>query len=200
MIDDPEAATTTVAEITVDPGGTEVGDATEPSARDTIRNTSPGMPPVAPPPVAIETPSSPPPRGPRRKLHRVHTRPWRTAAIWMVMLLIAVAIPALGGVAAKTIVDSREGRLVKREGRAADIVLPPTPAQLLVSLDATGAPQSIAVASLSPGGSGGFLVLLPTLLRVNVPGVGDAPLGSAFATGGALLLRQTVESLLDVRL
>ncbi len=33
-----------------------------------------------------------------------------------------------------------------------------------------------------------------------MPGVGDAPLGSAFATGGATLLRQTVESLLDVRL
>ncbi len=202
MIDDPEAATTTVADVTVVPDETEAPDAaaTEPSARDTIRNTSPGMPPVAPPPVAIETPSSPPPRGPRRKLHRVHTRPWRTAAIWMVMLLIAVAIPTLGGVAAKTIVDSREGRLVKREGRAADIVLPPTPAQLLVSLDAAGAPQSIAVASLSPGGRGGFLILMPTLLHVNVPGVGDAPLGSAFAAGGAPLLRQTVESLLDVRL
>jgi hypothetical protein len=191
VIDDPEAASTTATDVIDD----------EVSARDTIRNTSPGMPPVAPPPVAVDAPSEPPPaRGPRRKLHRIRTRPWRTAAIFLVMLLIAAAIPALGGVAAKTIVDSREGRLVKREGRAADIVLPPTPAQLLVSLDAQGAPQSIAVASLSPGGRGGFLILMPTLLRVSVPGVGDAPLGSAFATGGATLLRQTIESLLDIRL
>jgi hypothetical protein len=188
VIDDPEVVTTTVIE------------ATDPSARDTIRNTSPGMPPVAPPPLAIDTPSPPPPRGPRRKLHRLHTRPWRTAAIWMVMLLVAAAIPVLGAAAARTIVDSREGRLVEREGRAADIFLPPTPAQLLVSLDVSGAPQSIAVASLNPGGRGGFLILMPTLLRVDVPGVGDAPLGSAFATGGATLLRQTVESLLDIRL
>ncbi len=47
---------------------------------------------------------------------------------------------------------------------------------------------------------GGFLVLMPTLLRVSVPGVGAGPLGSAYAAGGTALLRQTVESLLDVRL
>ena len=44
MIDDPEAATTTVAEVTVVPDDTEApdadSDATETSARDTIRNTS----------------------------------------------------------------------------------------------------------------------------------------------------------------
>jgi hypothetical protein len=116
------------------------------------------------------------------------------------MLLIAAAIPALGAIAGKTIVDSREGRLVEREGRAADIYLPATPTQLLVSLDATGTPESIAVAALSPGSRGGFVILMPTLLQVNVPGVGEGPLGSAYAAGGPALLRQTVESLLDVRL
>ena len=185
VIDDPEVTVTVTA---------------EPTARDTLRDpaTSPGMPPVAPPPTTTGTE---PERGPRRgKLHRVRTRPWRTALIAIVMLLIAAAIPALGAVAGKTIVDSREGRLVEKEGRAADIFLPPTPAQLLVSLDATGTPESIAVASLRSGARGGFLVLMPTLLRVNVPGVGEGPLGSAYAAGGTALLRQTVESLLDVRL
>ncbi len=185
MIDDSEVTTTAITDVT------ELG------VRDTIRDTSPGMPPVAPPPVVTATPPAPLPRG---KVHRTRTRPWRTVAVATVMVLIAAAIPALGAAAAKTIVDSREGRLVQREGRAADIYLPPTPAQLLVSLDVSGAPESIAVAALSPGGRGGFLILMPTLLRVSVPGVGDAPLGSAFATGGATLLRQTVESLLDVRL
>ncbi len=186
MIDDPEVSTTTITEIA------------EPTTRDTIRDTSPGQPPVAPPPIVVATP--PPPRGPQRRIHRTRTRPWRTAAVALVMLLIAAAIPALGGYAVKTIVDSREGRLVEREGRAADIVLPPTPAQLLISLDASGAPQSIAIAALSPGGRGGFFILIPTLLRVNVPGVGEAPLGSAYAAGGSPVLRQTVESLLDVRI
>ena len=186
VIDDPEVTVTVTA---------------EPTARDTIRDpeTSPGMPPVAPPPgsPAHDLAAS----GPRRrKLHRTRTHPWRTAAIAFVMLLIAAAIPVLGAAAGKTIVDSREGRLVEREGRAADIYLPLTPAQLLVSLDAAGAPESIAVASLSPGGRGGFVILMPTLLRVNVPGVGEGPLASAYAAGGQALLRQTVESLLDIRL
>ncbi|HTN78586.1 MAG TPA: LCP family protein [Acidimicrobiales bacterium] len=200
MIDDPEVSTTTLTGVgdVTDVTDGAVGDET--SARTTIRdnNTSPGMPPVAPPPVLTDELSAYEPR--RGRLHRTNTRPWRTVAVAVVMVLIAAVIPALGAVAAKTIVDSREGRLVKREGRAADIVLPPTPAQLLVALDAAGAPESIAVASLSPGGQGGFLILIPTLLRVEVPGVGDAPLGSAYAAGGSSLLRQTVEGLLDVRL
>ena len=60
-------------------------------------------------------------------------------------------------------------------------------------------PETIAVASLRPGGRGGFFILMPTLLRVEVPGIGPAPLASAFATGGATLLRQTVETALDIR-
>ena len=190
MIEDPEVTVAVSA---------------EPSVRDTVRDperrdpeTSPGMPPVAPPPPTTVIPPPPEPR--RGKVHRSRTRPWRTAAIALVMVLIAAAIPTLGAIAGKTIVDSREGRLVEREGRAADIYLPATPTQLLVSLDATGTPESIAVAALRPGSRGGFVILLPTLLRVTVPGVGEGPLGSAYAAGGPALLRQTVESLLDVRL
>ena len=115
------------------------------------------------------------------------------------MVLIAGAIPALGAFAGKTIIDSREGRLVARTGRAADVVLPPTPAQVIVGLDAEGQAETIALASLRPGGRGGFFILMPTLLRVEVPGIGPAPLASAFATGGTTLLRQTVETALDIR-
>ena len=45
MIDDPEAATTIITEITVVPDETDVPDedGVELGARDTIRNTSPGM-------------------------------------------------------------------------------------------------------------------------------------------------------------
>ena len=176
----------------------------EPSVRDTvvperaIPRRRRACRRFAPPPATTVIPPPPEPR--RGKVHRSRTRPWRTAAIALVMVLIAAAIPTLGAIAGKTIVDSREGRLVEREGRAADIYLPATPTQLLVSLDATGTPESIAVAALSPGSRGGFVILLPTLLRVNVPGVGEGPLGSAYVAGGPALLRQTVESLLDVRL
>jgi hypothetical protein len=73
------------------------------------------MPPVAPPPATTVIPPPPEPR--RGKVHRSRTRPWRTAAIALVMVLIAAAIPTLGAIAGKTIVDSREGRLVERGAR-----------------------------------------------------------------------------------
>ena len=130
----------------------------------------------------------------RRSIHRLRTRPWRTAGIALAMVLIAGAIPVLGAFAGKTIIDSREGRLVERVGRTADVVLPPTPTQIIVGLDAEGQAETIAIASLRPGGRGGFFILMPTLLRVEVPGIGPAPLASVFATGGATLLRQTVET------
>ncbi len=189
--------------------------------RDTIRDTSPGMRPVSPPaaPIVEEpilenpileepTEPAPPPDEPtvpeaeprsRRSIHRLRTRPWRTAGIALAMVLIAGAIPVLGAFAGKTIIDSREGRLVERVGRTADVVLPPTPTQILVGLDAEGQAETIAIASLRPGGRGGFFILMPTLLRVEVPGIGPAPLASVFATGGATLLRQTVETALDIR-
>lgn len=203
MIEDPEVAQPTIVEPEAEPT-VVAAVATEPAVRDTIRDTSPGQRPVAPPAAVIEdlTPDEEvvtPPRRSRRAIHRLRTRPWRTAAIACVMVPIAGAIPVLGAFAGKTIIESREGRLVAKEGRAADVVLPPTPAQVIVSLGAEGQAETIAIASLRPGGRGGFFILMPTLLLVDVPGVGSAPLASAFATGGATLLRQTVETTLDVR-
>ena len=214
MIEDPEVIQPEEGEPQVVDGTvvdvTDAGPiATVSGARDTIRDTSPGMRPVAPPPIVDEptepTPPEAEPTSPevrprsRRSIHRLRTRPWRTAGITLAMVLIAGAIPVLGAVAGKTIIDSREGRLVAKAGRAADVVLPPTPAQVIVGLDAEGRAETIAVASLRPGGRGGFFILMPTLLRVEVPGVGPAPLASAFATGGTTLLRQTVETALDIR-
>ena len=214
MIEDPEVIQPEEGEPqVVDVTVVDVTDAgpiaTESGARDTIRETSPGMRPVAPPPIVDEpTEPAPPEAEPtspeirprsRRSIHRLRTRPWRTAGIALAMVLIAGAIPVLGAVAGKTIIDSREGRLVAKAGRAADVVLPPTPAQVIVGLDAEGRAETIALASLRPGGRGGFFILIPTMLRVEVPGVGPAPLASAFATGGTTLLRQTVETALDIR-
>ena len=210
---EPDVVDVTVVDLTV-----AVPFTTEAGARDTIRDTSPGMRPVAPPPAPIvdepTEPTAPEAESTapeaesmapealgrsRRSIHRLRTRPWRTAGIALVMELIAGAIPVLGAFAGKTIIDSREGRLVARTGRAADVVLPPTPAQVIVGLDAEGQAETIALASLRPGGRGGFFILMPTLLRVEVPGIGPAPLASAFATGGTTLLRQTVETALDIR-
>ena len=208
---EPEIVEPDVVDVTV-----AVPVATKAGVRDTIRDTSPGLRPIAPPPAPIEeepteptatereTPAAEPTvlpavRRSGRTIHRLRTRPWRTAGIAVAMVLIAGAIPALGVFAGKTIIDSREGRLVARAGRAADVVLPPTPAQVIVGLDAEGQAETIALASLRPGGRGGFFILMPTLLRVEVPGIGPAPLASAFATGGTTLLRQTVETALDIR-
>ena len=77
----------------------------------------------------------------------------------VVAVAVAVALPLLGVVAARTIANSREGRAV-----VVDVPLrqlPSTPASLVVGVDDQGRPASLTVLSVAADGHGGTVVVLP---------------------------------------
>lgn len=95
----------------------------------------------------------------RRKLHRIRTRPWRTTLMAAMAIGVAIALPLLGLLAARTIANSREGRAVEPTVPVGQ--LPSTPASVLVGLDRAGRPASITVMSVAASGSGGTVVIMP---------------------------------------
>lgn len=137
---------------------------------------------------------------PRRRRTRIVTRRWRTLIVLLVVLLLAAAIPLLGVIGAHAIFDSREGRTIERAGRAADTVLPSTPAELAIETDESGRAVAMVVVSLAPGGKGGFAILIPAGTLSEIPGAGQGRVGTAYDTGGASLASQAIEGLLGIRL
>ena len=138
-----------------------------------IRNTSPGMPPVAPPPATTALSRRHP--SPRRKLHRSRTRRGERRRSRSVMVLIAAAIPSWAARGKDHRRQPRRSPREREDARRKSTFLA-TPTQLLVSLDATGAP-SRSLSWRSARADAAAFHPLPTLLRVNVPGVGDGPVG-----------------------
>ena len=138
-----------------------------------------------------------PSRRSRRKRHRRRTRPTRTALMALVAVAVAVALPLLGVVAARTIANSREGRAV-----VVDVPLrqlPSTPASLVVGVDDQGRPASLTVLSVAADGQGGTVVVLPlaTAAFLDGPAV-PVRLDTAWDRGGLDGQTQGVESVLGV--
>ena len=115
----------------------------------------------------------------------------------VVAVAVAVALPVLGVVAARTIANSREGRAV-----VVDVPLrqlPSTPASLVVGVDDQGRPASLTVLSVAADGQGGTVVVLPLATAAFLDGPAlPARLDTAWDRGGLDGQTQGVESVLGI--
>ena len=133
----------------------------------------------------------------RRRRTRLDTRPRRTALVAVLSVAVVGAVPVLVWKGARTIVDSNEGSTVTvRAAPAAQI--PPTPVAMLVIVGGDGRASSFVLVSQLPKSEGGFVIQVPADTRVDIPGIGDERMATAYDTGGLDLAQQTMQAALQI--
>lgn len=147
-------------------------------------------------PVVTATP--PEARRRSRRSHRRNTRKRRTLVLAGLAVVGAVAVPVLGYKGARTIADSKAGKLVVISEKP-PLQLPSTPAALLVVVNDAGKVDQLVVFSQAPEGKGGYLYLVPAGANTPLPGSTTADrLGSAYEHGGLEAMREAAEQFLQV--
>ncbi len=133
----------------------------------------------------------------RRRRTRLDTRPRRTALVAVLSVAVVGAVPVLVWKGARTIVDSNEGSTVTvRAVPAAHI--PPTPVGMLVIVGDDGRASAMVLISQLPKSEGGFVIQVPANTRVDIPGIGDERIATAYDTGGLDLAQQTMQATLQI--
>ena len=133
----------------------------------------------------------------RHRRTRLDTRPRRTALVAVLSVAVVGAVPVLVWKGARTIVDSNEGSTVTvRAVPAAQI--PPTPVGMLVIVGGDGRASAMVLISQLPKGEGGFVIQVPADTRVDIPGIGDERIATAYDTGGLDLAQQTMQAALQI--
>jgi hypothetical protein len=118
----------------------------------------------------------------------------RTVAMLVVTVLVLLAMPVLGYVGARAVLDSTGGTDAQADNLPVQ-PLPPTPTALYLSTDATGALSSAAVFVLSPTMLGGSIVPLAVNADVGFAPEARQSLQDVFAQGGVDAAVLAVESL-----
>nr|WP_249419779.1 LytR C-terminal domain-containing protein [Rhabdothermincola salaria] len=115
---------------------------------------------------------------------------------------MVLAIPVLIVIGARVVLDSSDGRLVNRVTDPAapgwEAVLDPTPTELVLTVDAAGELESVAVLVLSGEGSGAVLQVPAETLVDMGPDVGEVSLAFGWFANGADGARDMTGRLLDL--
>lgn len=132
-------------------------------------------------------------------------RPVRRLAFAGSMLVLVAAIPLLAFAGLQAARDSRGGEFVTLDVGPDEpgfqALVTPTPVLLVEELASDGDPIGYALVSITNGSNGGgAVVLLPTLLRVEVDGVGVTTLADLRARSGQDAVVAAVEDLFDLRI
>ena len=81
------------------------------------------------------------------------------------MVVLILAIPVLGYAGARTVLNSRAGKVAERNldpDRAGYVaIVEPTPTTLVVQRDAEGDPMSLTLLALGTGEAGGSILFIP---------------------------------------
>lgn len=148
-----------------------------------------------------------PTRSPRRRgegdRRPLRTHPGRSALVFVLALLAAVAIPIAGVWGVRTIASSKEGDVTVRSvpgDSITELVLPDTAGALLVVVDPEDAVVGLTVLAPATGGRGGTALVIPTTTAVTGADGAEVRLGDAYASGGLEAQTGAVESLLGVTL
>lgn len=157
-----------------------------------------------PPPVLPAEPLPPPapPEAPPPRRHEGRrSRRGATLAVLGVLLVVALLVPALVAVAARTIANSREGRAASETvARPVTAVLPDTPAALLALVD-DGEVHDLVVLARAADGTGGTIIQVPVGSEIAVPGtVRTQRLGDTYGEGGLQSLVEGTEGFLQITL
>ena len=142
----------------------------------------------------------PPSRRNRRARVRRRTHRAQTAMVALVAVVVAASAAGLAWWGVDTIADSRGGTALDTSDRRPITVLPATPVVMLAQPAASGGLVAVTLLALAPGGSGGFVILVPPGTLADVPGLGRATLAEAWGSGGLARLGSAVESLFQISL
>ena len=69
---------------------------------------------------------------------------------------------------------------------------------MLVIVGDDGRASAMVLISQLPKSEGGFLIQVPANTRVDIPGIGDERIATAYDTGGLDLAQQTVQAALQI--
>ena len=126
---------------------------------------------------------------------------WRYGFPVLLGLLI-LAIPVLVVVGARVVLDSNDGRLVNRvtdpDAPGWEAVLDPTPTELVLTVDAEGDLESVAVLVLSGEGSGAVLQVPAETLVDMGPDVGEVSIAFGWFANGVDGARDMTGRLLNL--
>ena len=128
---------------------------------------------------------------------RLDTKPRVTVAILVVVVITAGLIPLLVWRGARAIIKSNEGHSVTTSGLPV-AQLPPTPVGLIVRAGADGHARDFVLISALPKQAGGWVIQVPADVRVDIVDRGTNRLADAFDIGGVALVKQALESLLQI--
>jgi hypothetical protein len=158
-----------------------------------IEPARPAEPPL--PYAAPETEAGPPPSPPPPPT-------WRSRILPIAMVVLIVAIPVLGVIGAKTVLNSRAGKVSERslDPRAPGYIaiVEPTPTALVVQHDANDVPVSLTMLALGTGDTGGSVLFVPLDTNVVKPALLVDRLRTAFVRGGEPTLVNATARLLGV--
>jgi hypothetical protein len=131
---------------------------------------------------------------------RPHQRWWRFG-FPVLLVVLALLIPALVVIGARIVLDSNDGKIVKTitdpTAPGWEASVEPTPVLGVALVNELGQLDSVAVLALS-GEQGGSVVVLPSSTVMGVPNVGNVPLSIVYGTGGIDVLRQGLEGILGI--
>jgi len=133
----------------------------------------------------------------RGRRTRLDTRPRRTALVAVLSVAVVGAVPVLVWKGARTIVDSSEGSTITVKAVPA-AQIPPTPVAMLVIVGDDGRASAMVLISQLPKSEGGFVIQVPADTRVDIPGIGDERIATAYDTGGLDLAQQTMQATLQI--
>jgi hypothetical protein len=127
----------------------------------------------------------------------VERRRKRTLSMFVFTVLVMVAIPALGYVGVRAVLDSTGGK----DAHAGELPVqefPSTPAGLLLTVDDAGVLSSATVFVMSPNGIGGSIISVPVNSDTGFSDQARQSLQGVHAAGGLEATALQVESLLLV--
>jgi hypothetical protein len=149
--------------------------------------------------VPYVPPASPPPAAPEQT---TRTRRWDPRLLYGAMAVLILAIPILSVVGAKTVLNSRAGKVAERnlDPRAPGYlaIVEPTPTALVIQHDATGQPVSLTVLALGTGDAGGSVLFVPLDTKLFTPALFVDRVRTAFKQNGDAALASVTGRLLGI--
>lgn len=149
---------------------------------------------------------APPASRPRRSEQLRREKRRRTTLMTgyaVAVTVLALSIPVLGWMGARTILDSSDGEVVDPQLDPSEpgyqALVPPSPTLLVFQTDDEGALVGLVLLSLpSEDGTGGGVLLVPPATVAEVPELGPFPIDASFAFSGADGAKSTVEWALGI--
>jgi hypothetical protein len=118
------------------------------------------------------------------------------------MAVLILAIPILSVIGAKTVLNSRAGKVAERnlDPRAPGYlaIVEPTPTALVIQHDATGQPVSLTVLALGTGDAGGSVLFIPLDTKLFTPALFVDRVRTAFKQNGDAALASVTGRLLGI--